>query len=160
VDATGSIGLEDYHELADVIAFSSCKGLFGLTGACFVAYKNKLKQQPQCHFYFNLETHKNKMVTGPYHAIASLYRVIESHSLIKKRVTASKQAVMNKWHNLVRRNNQPLLCTYIDGEIIKQDDNIVLYTPRSDLPGSIVCHFGEIHSDVLNIVNRISVVPC
>ena len=33
LDATGSIGLERYHELADVISFSSCKGLFGLTGA-------------------------------------------------------------------------------------------------------------------------------
>ncbi len=39
VDATGSIGLEERHELADVMAFSSCKGLLGLTGACFVAYK-------------------------------------------------------------------------------------------------------------------------
>jgi galactokinase len=35
VDATGSIGLEDNHQLADVMAFSSCKGLFGLTGAGF-----------------------------------------------------------------------------------------------------------------------------
>ena len=37
LDATGSIGLEDNHELADVTAFSSYNGLFGLTGACFVA---------------------------------------------------------------------------------------------------------------------------
>ena len=33
LDATASIGLEDEHELADLIAYSSCKGLFGLTGA-------------------------------------------------------------------------------------------------------------------------------
>jgi len=37
VDSTGSIGLENNHQLADVMAFSSCKGLFGLTGAGFVA---------------------------------------------------------------------------------------------------------------------------
>ena len=27
LDATGSIGLEEGHELADLVAFSSCKGL-------------------------------------------------------------------------------------------------------------------------------------
>ena len=32
LDATASIGLEPNHYLADVIGFSSCKGLFGLTG--------------------------------------------------------------------------------------------------------------------------------
>ena len=32
LDATASIGLEGDHDLADVIAYSSCKGLFGLTG--------------------------------------------------------------------------------------------------------------------------------
>ena len=30
-DATASIGLEENHDLADLLAFSSCKGLFGLT---------------------------------------------------------------------------------------------------------------------------------
>ena len=29
LDATASVGLEDNHDLADVIGFSSCKGLFG-----------------------------------------------------------------------------------------------------------------------------------
>ena len=38
LDATASIGLEKDHELADVLSFSSCKGLFGLTGACFICY--------------------------------------------------------------------------------------------------------------------------
>ena len=37
LDATASIGLGDNHELADVISFSSCKGLFGLTGGTFIA---------------------------------------------------------------------------------------------------------------------------
>ena len=30
IDATGSINLEDNHDLADVCIFSSCKGLGGL----------------------------------------------------------------------------------------------------------------------------------
>ena len=38
IDATASIGIEDNHNLADVISFSSCKSLFGLTGASFIAF--------------------------------------------------------------------------------------------------------------------------
>lgn len=158
VDATGSIGLEDGHHLADVAAFSSCKGLFGLTGACFVAYKNEIiKKGTPGLFYFNLETQTNKMVTGPYHAIASLYGVMEKHDIYRKRVIQSKKLVLERWANLVRQENQPLLCTYLDGEVIKNDPNIVLYSPRSELPGSVICHFGEIHSDKLSICDRISV---
>ena len=35
--------LENYHNLADVIFFSSCKGLFGPTGLGFIAHKKHLK---------------------------------------------------------------------------------------------------------------------
>ena len=60
VDATSSIGLESHHELADIMAFSSCKGLFGLTGASFVAHKSNLVSKQLDTFYFNLETQKQK----------------------------------------------------------------------------------------------------
>tara|TARA_B100000795_G_scaffold69850_1_gene48722 strand:+ start:16 stop:1323 length:1308 start_codon:yes stop_codon:yes gene_type:complete len=158
VDATGSIGLEDGHVVADVMAFSSCKGLFGLTGACFVAYKSGLKPQATGNFYFNLETQINKMVTGPYHAIASLYGVMNNHEKYRKRVIQSKKEVLEKWPHLVRDKNQPLLCTYIESEIQPNDNNIVLYSPRSELSGSVICHFGEIHYDQVELCNRISVV--
>ena len=157
VDATGSIGLEDNHNLADVMAFSSCKGLFGLTGAGFVAHKADLTPKILDTFYFNLATQKNKMTTGPYHAIASLYGVIEKHDIFKQRVVNSKNTILKKYQNIVRKNNQPLLCTYLEGEVVKNDDNIVLYSPRSELSGSVICHFGEIHSDIVNINNRITI---
>jgi cytidyltransferase-like protein len=157
VDATGSIGLEDNHQFADAMAFSSCKGLFGLTGAAFVAYKSDLNLNSLDTFYFNLDTQINKMTTGPYHAIASLYGLIDKHSIFKKRVVNSKNIILEKYHDIVRNANQPLLCTYLEGEVVRNDDNIVLYSPRSGLSGSIICHFGEIHHDVLNITNRISV---
>ena len=157
VDATGSIGLEDKHELADVMAFSSCKGLFGLTGASFIAHKGNLVPKSNELFYFNAETHKNKMITGPYHAIASLYGVMDIHDQLRERVSNSKAAVMKKWPELIREGNQPLLCTYLEAEVKPKDDNIVLYTPRSELEGSVICHFGEIHYDEINIINRISV---
>ena len=48
LDATASIGLEKDHYLADVLGYSSCKGLFGLTGGAFVAFNsspnNKINQ--------------------------------------------------------------------------------------------------------------------
>jgi cytidyltransferase-like protein len=160
VDATGSIGLEDNHELADIMAFSSCKGLFGLTGACFIAHKDHLKLNYINSFYSNINTHKEKMVTGAYHSIASLYSVIERHEIFKQRVINSKQTVMDVWSDFVRKNNQPLLCTYLEGEIKKQDNNIILYTPRSNLTGSVLCHFGEIHTDDVKINHRITVNLC
>jgi len=158
VDATGSIGLEDHHEIADLMAFSSCKGLFGLTGACFIAHKNDLSPNNLNQFYFNLNTHKNKMVTGPYHAIASLYGVIENHPLFRQRVLNSKNYILDKYKNIVRESNQPLLCTYLEGKVMAVDDNVVLYTPRSELSGSVICHFGDIHHDEISIDKRIDVI--
>ena len=157
LDATGSIGLEDYHDLADLMAFSSCKGLFGLTGACFLAFKEELEIKSPKHFYFNIETHINKMVTGPYHTIASLYGVMPIHNILRERVSKSKTAVIKKWNDIVRKGNQPLLCTYIEGEVIPNDKKIVLYKPRSKLTGSVICHFGEIFHDKLEILERITV---
>ena len=158
VDATGSIGLENNHQLADVMAFSSCKGLFGLTGAGFVAYKSNLTPKSLDTFYFNLDTQKNKMTTGPYHAIASLYAVIEKHDIFKQRVVNSKNIVLGKYQDIVRNDNQPLLCTYLEGKVSPNDDNIILYSPRSKLRGSVICHFGEIHHNNVNITERISIL--
>jgi len=157
VDATGSIGLEENHQIADVMAFSSCKGLFGLTGAAFVAYKSDLNPKSLSTFYFNLDTQINKMTTGPYHAIASLYGLMHKHGIFRQRVVNSKNIILKKYPDIVRNSNQPLLCTYLEGEVVAEDDDIVLYSPRSELSGSVICHFGEIHHDVLNITNRISV---
>ena len=75
LDATASIGLETDHDLADVIGYSSCKGLFGLTGAAFIAY-NSPPDLKVNSFYLNLETHINKGMTGPYHSICSLFNVL------------------------------------------------------------------------------------
>ena len=158
VDATGSIGLEGNHQLADVMAFSSCKGLFGLTGAGFVAYKSDLNPKDLDAFYFNLNTHKNKMTTGPYHAIASLYGVIEKHNIFKQRVVNSKNTILEKYQDIVRESNQPLLCTYLEGEVVPNDDSIVLYSPRSKLSGSVICHLGEVFHDKVNIDSRIDVI--
>ena len=160
VDATGSIGLEDHHELGDVLAFSSCKGLFGLTGACFVAYKDDLPVNNGSGFYSRIETHKQQLVTGPYHAMASLYGVISMHSVFKARVIESKESVLAEHARFIERSShQPMLSTYLSAEVSAIDDQVVLYQPRSNLPGSIVCHLGEIHKTSVNLLDRIQAKP-
>jgi 2-aminoethylphosphonate-pyruvate transaminase len=97
------------------------------------------------------------MTTGPYHAIASLYGVIEKHDTFKQRVVNSKNTILEKYQDIVRKGNQPLLCTYLEGEVVSNDNNIVLYSPRSELSGSVICHFGEVHSVSIKIDKRIGV---
>ena len=85
LDATASIGLEKYHSYADVVSFSSCKGLFGLTGASFVASvysKNKI-----FIYYFS---HLNKKMTGPYH-ILQFGSSFERYNFFLKSVQINKK---------------------------------------------------------------------
>jgi cytidyltransferase-like protein len=147
VDATGSIGLEDGHELADVVGYSSCKGLFGLTGAAFVAYN----EDPQVHeasFFLDLTTHAERKVTGPYHAICSLDLVLPRHSDIRESVRIGKDVFCRRYAERLLRaeSDQPLLCTLLRGRIVPLDDDVVMYSPRDRVPGtSVVCHLGEAH---------------
>ncbi len=158
VDATGSIGLEKGHELADVTAFSSCKGLFGLAGACFIAYKKGLQEQMQESFYFNMDTHRRKRVTGPYHAIFSLYDVMPIHTQLVARVKNSKHLLIERFRSFIPSlDNQPLLCTYLNGTLKAKADNVVLYAPKTEMLGSIVCHLAEVHHDEINLIQRIYV---
>jgi len=147
LDATASFGLEEDHELADVISYSSCKGLFGLTGACFVAFNNTPKSDVQS-FYLNLENHVNKKMTGPYHAIASLSDVLPIHETLKKTVQINKLKFMKTMSAFLTQppERQPLLCTHVSVSIKAKSDDVVLYQPRNNLGGSIVCHIGEVHT--------------
>ena len=53
---------------------------------------------------------------------------------------------------------QPNLCTYVTCKIKSLDSRAILYHPRSNLQGSVVCHLGEIHlgcNATGNILNSI-----
>ena len=159
VDATASIGLEQDHHLADVICFSSCKGLFGLTGASFISYNKNIEMKKNNSFYFNIETQIEKKVTGPYHAICSLYGVMPQHNLYRSRVQKSKDLILNSMSQFVdSSSNQPLLCSQVQGKIIANDDNVVLYQPRSSIAGSVICHLGEIDKENPEILDRIKII--
>ena len=146
LDATASIGLENDHNLADVIGFSSCKGLFGLTGAAFIAYNGKPNNEVNS-FYLDLNSHINKLMTGPYHAICSLYDVLDNHQIHRDSVLINKNKFMHKFRKYINisKENQPLLCTYTTCEIFAKEKSAVLYKPRGLNKGSVVCHLGEVH---------------
>jgi 2-aminoethylphosphonate-pyruvate transaminase len=162
LDATASIGLEDGHEKADVIAYSSCKGLFGLTGAAFIAFNEKPAAEPDS-LYLNLATHLEKKVTGPYHAIASLLDVLPRHDDFKAAVIENKRVFTEKMaaRLSIPRSHQPALCTGVNGEITSADPRAVLYKPRGNQGGSVVCHLGEAHlerqarGDILDVLQLV-----
>jgi 2-aminoethylphosphonate-pyruvate transaminase len=139
LDATASIGLEKDHDYADVLGYSSCKGLFGLTGAAFVAFNsspnNKINQ-----FNLNINNHLEKKMTGPYHSICSLNDVLKNHSDFKYAVVANKRFFLKKMQHYLSYSisEQPNLCTLINKKIIKKDQKTILYQSRADIPGSVV----------------------
>ena len=147
LDATASIGLEDNHQLADAISYSSCKGLFGLTGGAFIAF-NKLPDNEIESFSLSLNSHLNKKMTGPYHAICSLDMVLEDHENFKAAVEISKEHFVKKFENSLffPTGMQPKLCTRVNGTIQSNDTRSVLYSPRTLAPKErVVCHLGEVH---------------
>jgi aspartate aminotransferase-like enzyme len=159
LDATASIGLETRHDLADVIAYSSCKGLFGLTGASFVSYHDAPTVEVDS-FYLNMANHTNKMMTGPYHAIASLDEALADHEEFRSAVIMNKNVFMNRMAKYLTRTQvyQPLLCTHVRCKITTSDNRAILYSPRTDSGGSVVCHLGEVHlgraalGDILSVL--------
>jgi aspartate aminotransferase-like enzyme len=146
LDATASIGLEPGHDLADVIGYSSCKGLFGLTGAGFIAF-NEMPSAEVDSFYLRLENHLERRMTGPYHAIASLHEVLPRHEELRAAVVENKRVFTERMAGRLTLppSHQPLLCTHVDATLISNDPRAILYRPRGDFAGSVVCHLGEVH---------------
>jgi len=145
LDATASIGLESGHELSSVVAYSSCKGLFGLTGASFVAYNDDPKNEVNS-FSLSVDSHRQKLMTGPYHAIQSLFFVLPKHDDLKSAVIANKERFMSMMENKLvwPKMNQPLLCTHVSVRLQSKSGFGVMYEPRSQLSGSVVAHLGEV----------------
>ena len=146
LDATASIGLEENHNYADLLAFSSCKGLFGLTGASFITF-NDLKIKPINSFYLDIRNHLEKKMTGPYHQICSLELVLKNYSFYKQAVLNTKNDFMKRFLDFIiyPQENQPYLCTFVNKKIKANNENVILYSSRGKNLGSIACHLGEVH---------------
>ena len=159
IDATASIGLEDGHEYADLIGFSSCKGLFGITGAAFIGYQDSINSYKTKNklFSMNLENMEKHSTTGPYHAICSLYGIMDNYEIFKDRVKKSKSEIIKTFSHFYSEKYQPLLCTRLKKKIraVNKNDNIIFYQPRISIEGSIVCHLGEIYKQKQDISRMI-----
>jgi len=146
LDATASIGLEAGHEKADVIAYSSCKGLFGLTGGAFIA-SHEYPTVEISSFYLNWNSHRQRLMTGPYHAILSLDEVLQDYASFRPAVVNNKQIFteLASKHLIYPSTHQPLLCTKINAKVYSKNPAVVLYAPRGSAEGSVICHRGEAH---------------
>lgn len=146
LDATASIGLEPFHELADVVAFSSCKGLFGLTGAAFLAFSTEPQVEVDS-FYLSVASHLEKKMTGPYHSIQSLSFVADRHDELKQAVVKNKAIFLERFADYIVHpaQNQPLLCTMVSRQLMSSSGKSVMYEPRGVVSGSVVSHLGEVH---------------
>lgn len=146
LDATASMGLEIDHDLADVLAFSSCKGLFGLTGGAFLAHSAGPSNDISS-FSLSLSSHLEKRMTGPYHTIMSLFHTLSRHDELKHSVIVNKERCLSKFEDdlLYPPYSQPLLCTGLAGKIRTSHPEAVLYSPRGEFEHSVVCHLGEVH---------------
>jgi cytidyltransferase-like protein len=153
LDATASINLEGKHDIADACSFSSCKGLGGLTGGAFITFKDGVYDRSRrgpLPFTMEFETHINKLFTGPYHAICSLFSISNNFHAIRGNVRKSKEIFLEKYKDcLVRENNeQPLISTIIRAKSVASNSGI-LYEPRtSPLGTAVICHLGDMFTDI------------
>jgi len=148
LDATGSINLEEDHDLADVAMFSSCKGLGGLTGAGFITYNEELLKTinftPK-EFILDLDTYIEKKTTSPAHTLMSLDSISSRFAANGNMVKEGKAAFMERYRSkLFRAENQPNLCTKVKNANLKIPAGMVGYEPRTSSPGcQVVCHLFE-----------------
>lgn len=155
IDATASIGIEENHNLADVVSFSSCKSLFGLTGACFVGYSSEPANKIHS-FMLDIQSHINKKMTGPNSTIQSLDFVLRNYSKFKRSVILNKKDFLKKYKNqtIYPLVNQPNICTYINTKV-KKKKNLILYEPRIKSKGSLIFHLGSGHlKNNLTAINK------
>ncbi|MEM1088208.1 MAG: hypothetical protein AAGH90_10790, partial [Pseudomonadota bacterium] len=146
LDATASIGLEPHHGVADVTSFSSCKGLFGLTGASFISYSCEVAN-PVEDMILALSTYADKKTTGPYHTILSLEPVLKNHAFHREAVVINKRVFCERFrdHLMYPAEHQPLLCTALSARIEAVGGRAILYAPRETQAASLTCHLGEAH---------------
>jgi 2-aminoethylphosphonate-pyruvate transaminase len=148
VDATGSINLEDGHELADVTMFSSCKGLGGLTGAGFITFNRSLlaaRNGAPKEFILDLDTYLEKKTTSPAHTLLSLDRVSGRFAEHREMMRQSKREFVKIFGDvLFRQGNQPYLCTKVKDAGIEWLEGVVPYEPRVvEANCQVVCHLFE-----------------
>ena len=149
LDATASIGLEKNHNLADVMFFSSCKGLFGPTGLGFIAYDN-LKKNNNLNFFDNLITYEKSMFTMGYNCMAALFKISKKHKFYFSRLLYTRKLLLKYSRN--KRN--PIIGLDINFKL-KKKKNIIYYKPRDKKSFQPIFFLGFIKFSKKNIKKAI-----
>ena len=148
VDATASIGLESNHKLADVIFFSSCKGLFGPTGLGFIAYKKTIKIKSSPDFLLDYKTHEESKYTLGYNCMAALYSISKKHNYYKKKILFAKK-FLKKY--LINKNG-PLIGSGLKITLKdKKLKNTIFYIPRKHPGYDLIFYLGLIKLSTFEI---------
>lgn len=154
LDATASIGLEKNHDLADVLFFSSCKGLFGPTGLGFIGYKKELTLKSSNDFLLDYKTHKESKYTLGYNCMASLYSISKKHDFYLRKLKFARNYLKKYFYS---NENNPLIGCGLKHEIKnkKKIKNTIFYIPRKYPGYDVVFFLGLIKLSNLSIENVI-----
>mgnify|MGYP001273225173 FL=1 len=156
LDATASIGLEKNHNLADVLFFSSCKGLFGPTGLGFIGHKKKLNLKSSNDFLLDYKTHKESKYTLGYNCMASLFSISKRHEYYLKKLKFARN-YLRKFFNSDKNN--PLIGCGLKYNLKnkKKIKNTIFYIPRK-FPGyDVVFFLGLIklnNSEIISVIKK------
>ena len=156
VDATASIGLEKNHNIADVMFFSSCKGLLGPTGLGFIGYNNKIKINKPKNFYTDLNTHKNSMYTLGYNCMCALNQIAKKHGEYVKKIRFTRNLILK--YSLNKPN--PIIGLDLNFKIKnkKKFKNVIFYQPRGKKANQLVFFLGFIkytNQEIKKIVKKV-----
>jgi len=129
--------LETNHHLADVLIFSSCKGLFGPTGLGFIGHKNKLKIKRHKDFWLDYNTHDQAMYTLGYNCMASLFSISKNHNFYVKKIKYAAKIL--KKFNIFKKSAK--IGIALKNKIFNKNiNNTIFYLPRK-FPGYDVIFF-------------------
>ena len=154
LDATASIALERNHELADVLFFSSCKGLKVPTGLGFIAFDKKIKKYKSNDFWYDYSTHADSKYTLGYNCISALHAISKKHKDYKKKIIFANE-FLSKY---AFQKSKPLIgCRLIHRLKNKNLSNTLFYQPRASVNFDLIFFLGIIKlnkSEIIKILKK------
>ena len=149
VDATASIALEKNHQLADVIFFSSCKGLLGPTGLGFVACNKNIKKIQSKDFWYDYNTHSNSKYTLGYNCISALHAISKKHNYYKNKIIFANN-VLKKYS--VQKSKPLIGCKLLKKLRKKNFNKTIFYQPRVFVEFDVIFFLGIVKLDKKDII--------
>lgn len=138
LDATASIGLEKNNNIADVMFFSSCKGLLGPTGMGFICFDEKKNVKKNKNFFLNLETYINSKYTMGYNCLSTLYLISKKHKKYLSRIKYARKLLIK----FSKNTKNPIIGIDLNFKIKKKLKKIIYYQPRAKGANQLIFFLG------------------